>query len=207
MLSEGCPFKVFRTNGGDEALAWAASRHTLSMTPDLFSMGSARVPLPAPNPPPSLPVPAHADRAPAVSSRRHILPKDLPAAIKQLDDQEQARSIVGARLDIVVANAGASKAATIVDTTIEDFDNLFAVNVRAPFFLVRQLLPILGSSSSIVLVSSLAAHAAVGTLSAYTRRREAWESRRPPRSRRPSSTPCSQRPESAHASCRSTELG
>jgi len=80
---------------------------------------------------------------------------------------KQARGVVGDRLDILVANAGVSKAATIEDTTIEDFDNLFAVNVRAPFFLVQQLLPILGSGSSIVLVSSLAAHASVGTLAAY----------------------------------------
>jgi NAD(P)-dependent dehydrogenase (short-subunit alcohol dehydrogenase family) len=50
---------------------------------------------------------------------------------------------------------------------VEDFDRLFAVNVRAPFFLVQQLLPILGKGSSIVLVSSLAANAAVGTLAAY----------------------------------------
>jgi 3-oxoacyl-[acyl-carrier protein] reductase len=48
---------------------------------------------------------------------------------------KQARSIVGDRLDILVANAGVSKAVTIEDTTIEDFDKLFAVNVRAPFFL------------------------------------------------------------------------
>jgi 3-oxoacyl-[acyl-carrier protein] reductase len=80
---------------------------------------------------------------------------------------KQARGIVGDRLDILVANAGVSKAATIEDTTVEDFDNLFAVNVRAPFFLVQQLLPILGSGGSIVLVSSLAAHASVGTLAAY----------------------------------------
>jgi 3-oxoacyl-[acyl-carrier protein] reductase len=77
------------------------------------------------------------------------------------------RRVVGDRLDILVANAGASKAATIEDTTLEDFDGLFAVNVRAPFFLVQQLLPILGDGSSVILVSSLAAHAAVGTLSAY----------------------------------------
>jgi NAD(P)-dependent dehydrogenase (short-subunit alcohol dehydrogenase family) len=44
---------------------------------------------------------------------------------------------------------------------------LFAVNVRAPFFLVQQLLPIMREGSSIVLVSSLAAHAVVGTLPAY----------------------------------------
>src|SRR5712691_11641842 len=78
-----------------------------------------------------------------------------------------ARGIVGARLDVLVANAGISKAATIEDSTTEDFDKLFAINVRAPFFLVQQLLPIMSKGSSIVLVSSLAAHAAVGTLSGY----------------------------------------
>jgi 3-oxoacyl-[acyl-carrier protein] reductase len=43
----------------------------------------------------------------------------------------------------------------------------FAVNVRAPFFLVQQLLPILSKGSSIVFVSSLAARAVVGTIPAY----------------------------------------
>ncbi len=60
------------------------------------------------------------------------------------------------------------------DTTVEDFDALFAVNVRAPYFLVQQLLPAMCKGSSIVFVSSLAARAsveftgkAVSTLSAY----------------------------------------
>jgi len=79
----------------------------------------------------------------------------------------QVRAVVGDRLDILVANAGTSKSATIEQTTVEDFDKLFAVNVRAPFFLVQQLLPILGAGGSVVLVSSLAAHAVLGTLSAY----------------------------------------
>ena len=74
---------------------------------------------------------------------------------------------MGDRLDILVANAGISKAATIEETTVEDFDKLFAVNVRAPFFLVQQLLPILSKGSSIVFVSSLAARAVVGTIPAY----------------------------------------
>jgi NAD(P)-dependent dehydrogenase (short-subunit alcohol dehydrogenase family) len=34
---------------------------------------------------------------------------------------------------------------------------MFAVNVRAPFFLVQQLLPLLREGSSVVLMSSLAA--------------------------------------------------
>jgi len=79
----------------------------------------------------------------------------------------RVRAIVGDRLDILVANAGIAKAATLEETTVEDFDDLFAVNVRAPYFLVQQLLPTLCKNSSIVLLSSLAAHATVGTLSAY----------------------------------------
>jgi NAD(P)-dependent dehydrogenase (short-subunit alcohol dehydrogenase family) len=79
----------------------------------------------------------------------------------------KVREIVGDRLDILVANAGISKAATIEETTAEDFDALFAFNVRAPYFLVQQLLPILKEGSSVIFTSSLAGHAAVGNLSAY----------------------------------------
>ncbi len=87
----------------------------------------------------------------------------------------RVREIVGDRLDILVANAGVSKSAPIEETTVEDFDRLFAVNVRAPFFLVQQLLPILHEGSSIVLVSSLAARASVGTIYAYASTKGAIE--------------------------------
>jgi 3-oxoacyl-[acyl-carrier protein] reductase len=92
---------------------------------------------------------------------------DLSAPDGPHELAKRVRAVVGDRLDILVANAGASKSATIEETTVEDFDMLFAVNVRAPFFLVQQLLPIMCKDCSIVLVSSLAAHAAVGTLPAY----------------------------------------
>src|SRR5580704_17713402 len=74
----------------------------------------------------------------------------------------EVRSIVAERLDVLVSNAGISKAATIKDHTVEDFDNLFATNVRGPFFLVQQLLPILGEGSSIVAVTSAVARTVVG---------------------------------------------
>ena len=96
--------------------------------------------------------------------RADAIATDLAAADGPHKLATQARSIIGARLDILVANAGISKAATIEETTVEDFDKLFAVNVRAPFFLVQQLLPILSKGSSIVFVSSLAAQAVVGTI-------------------------------------------
>src|SRR6202165_3903062 len=75
---------------------------------------------------------------------------------------KEVRSIVGERLDVLVSNAGISKAATIKDYTVEDFDNLFATNVRSPFFLVQQLLPILGEGSNIIAISSLGSHAVPG---------------------------------------------
>src|SRR5580700_5779256 len=76
---------------------------------------------------------------------------------------QEVRAIVGERLDVVVSNAGISKAATIQDHTVEDFDKLFATNVRSPFFLVQQLLPVLGEGSNIIVISSLGARAVVGT--------------------------------------------
>src|SRR3984893_3357215 len=75
---------------------------------------------------------------------------------------KQVLSIVGDRLDVLVLNAGISKAARIADYTVEDFDNLFATNVRGPFFLVQQLLPVLGEGSNIVLISSATAGTVVG---------------------------------------------
>ena len=88
---------------------------------------------------------------------------------------KQVRAIVGDRLDILVANAGVSKSAKIEDTKLEDFDNLFAVNVRAPFFLVQQLLPAMCKGSNVIFISSLAAQATVGTLSAYAATKGAVE--------------------------------
>ena len=75
---------------------------------------------------------------------------------------KQARAIVGDRLDVLVLNAGISKLARLADHTVEDFDNLFATNVRGPFFLVQQLLPALGEGSSIVVISSIATRTVVG---------------------------------------------
>ena len=100
----------------------------------------------------------------AAGGRADAISVDLAATDGAHRLAKQVRGLVGDRLDILVPNAGVPKSTTIEDTTIEDFDRLFAVNVRAPFFLVQQLLPILGSGSSIIFVSSLVAHAAVGTI-------------------------------------------
>jgi 3-oxoacyl-[acyl-carrier protein] reductase len=100
-------------------------------------------------------------------SRAEAVAADLSLPDGPHNLAKRVRAIVGDRLDILVANAGLASYAPISETKVEEFDRLFAVNVRAPYFLVQQLLPVLRSGSSVILVSSLAAHAAVGTLSAY----------------------------------------
>jgi 3-oxoacyl-[acyl-carrier protein] reductase len=75
---------------------------------------------------------------------------------------KQVGSIIGNRLDVLVLNAGISKAVRIADYATEDFDSLYATNVRGPFFLVQQLLPVLGEGSSIVVISSLGARSVAG---------------------------------------------
>jgi 3-oxoacyl-[acyl-carrier protein] reductase len=96
------------------------------------------------------------------SGRANAIRADLgtPEAATLL--AKEVRTIVGERLDVLVLNAGISKAARLADYTVEDFDNLFATNVRSPFFLVQQLLPILGDGSNIIVISSVGAHAVVG---------------------------------------------
>ncbi|MBW4718805.1 SDR family oxidoreductase [Saccharothrix obliqua] len=64
------------------------------------------------------------------------------------------------RLDVLVNNAGFST--TFFEaTTPEVFDDLFAVNARAPFFVVQRALPLMGPGGRIVSISSTAARVAV----------------------------------------------
>jgi NAD(P)-dependent dehydrogenase (short-subunit alcohol dehydrogenase family) len=88
---------------------------------------------------------------------------DLAAPEAASELATKVRNLVGDRLDILVANAGISKAARIEDHTIAEFDSLFATNVRAPFFLVQQLLPLLGEGSSVIVTTSLAARVSPGS--------------------------------------------
>src|ERR1700733_8629349 len=97
-----------------------------------------------------------------LGGRADALSADLGTADGASLLSKQVHSIVGDRLDVLVLNAGISKSTRIADHTVEDFDNLFATNVRGPFFLVQQLLPVLGEGSSIVVISSLVALSVVG---------------------------------------------
>ena len=91
----------------------------------------------------------------AQGGRAEAIQADLATTDGATALAKEVRAIGGDRLDVLVCNAGVTKSATIRDHTIEDFDNLFATNVRSPFFLIQQVLPILGQGSNIVLISLL----------------------------------------------------
>ncbi|WP_235834598.1 SDR family NAD(P)-dependent oxidoreductase [Actinomadura logoneensis] len=73
----------------------------------------------------------------------------------------------GARVDIIVNNAGIGRSADLASLTEEGFDEVFAVNVRAPFFIVQQALPRLNDGGRIVNISSGVARIAMPEILAY----------------------------------------
>lgn len=87
---------------------------------------------------------------------------DLAAPDGATQLARQVHAIAAEKLDVLVLNAGISKSAKLADYTVEDLDNLFATNVRGPFLLVQQLLPLLGESANIVVISSVVARTVVG---------------------------------------------
>jgi NAD(P)-dependent dehydrogenase (short-subunit alcohol dehydrogenase family) len=97
----------------------------------------------------------------------HAIPADLRDIQGTFELSKRARESSSGKLDILVANAGIARPARLENTTVEDFDDMIAVNVKAPFFLVQQLSPIMSAGSSIILTASLATRTTVGELSAY----------------------------------------
>jgi NAD(P)-dependent dehydrogenase (short-subunit alcohol dehydrogenase family) len=74
------------------------------------------------------------------------------------------------RVDILVNVAGLTDRGTIWDTSPDLFDRMFAVNVRAPFFLMQDSLKIMrreGIRGSVVNILSMSAHGGQSFITAY----------------------------------------
>ncbi|MEU2675090.1 SDR family oxidoreductase [Streptomyces sp. NPDC007164] len=65
-------------------------------------------------------------------------------------------ALAGRPLDILVNNAAAAPAGPLGATTRAEFDHLFAVNVRAPYFIIEHALPLLRDGGRIITISSVA---------------------------------------------------
>ena len=75
------------------------------------------------------------------------------------------------RLDVLVNAAGDSHRGTIEDTSVELFDHLMAVNVRAPFMLMQGAIRVMrreGIEGAIINIASIASHGGPPYLAAYS---------------------------------------
>jgi NAD(P)-dependent dehydrogenase (short-subunit alcohol dehydrogenase family) len=95
------------------------------------------------------------------------VPGDVDRLLENLDAGLREHG-AGPELDILVNNAGIVVGQPVDSVTPEDFDRLFAVNVRAPFFLVQRLLPRLRDGGRIVNISTAATRVAMPQIIAYS---------------------------------------
>jgi NAD(P)-dependent dehydrogenase (short-subunit alcohol dehydrogenase family) len=82
------------------------------------------------------------------------------ADIANLDDLDRLYDAVRQRghgIDVLFANAGGATLGTLEQTTEEQFDQIFGVNVRGTLFTVQKALPLLNDGASVVLNASTAA--------------------------------------------------
>ncbi|HEV7975880.1 SDR family oxidoreductase [Amycolatopsis sp.] len=83
--------------------------------------------------------------------------------------------LAGRPLDILVNNAAATPAGPLGTTTRTEFDHLFAVNVRAPYFIIQRALPLLRDGGRIVTISSVATRMANPTQTSFAMTKGAVE--------------------------------
>lgn len=76
------------------------------------------------------------------------------ASLPDLDRLVAAAVSRFGRIDILIPNAGTMPMRTVENTTEEDFDRAFDLNVKGPYFLVQKALPYMHRGGRIVLVSS-----------------------------------------------------
>jgi len=96
----------------------------------------------------------------AAGGRAVALPADLATARAPWEIVEAVGAEAG-RLDVIVNNAAGFKLKTVEGFTLDDFDELVAINVRSPYFLVQAALPMLRSSPAPVVVNVSSAAAAM----------------------------------------------
>ncbi|THY98959.1 NAD(P)-binding protein [Aureobasidium pullulans] len=81
------------------------------------------------------------------------------------------------RIDLLVNNAGLGQNTPLQDVTIEEYEKLMNVNVRAVIFMTQHILPYLkGTSNRIVNLSSISARGGFATQTVYAATKAAVES-------------------------------
>ena len=100
--------------------------------------------------------------------KAHVMTCDITSAEAISNLVESVEKDFG-RLDILVNNAGVLVSKTLEETTTEELDAILKTNIRAPYILCREFLPLLRKSNAaeIVNICSTVAHVGYPLQSAY----------------------------------------
>ena len=94
---------------------------------------------------------------------------DLDQLFARIKDQK-------GRLDVLFANAGIAKYATLGEITEELYDAIFDINVKGLLFTVQKALPLMPDGSSIILNASIVASKGLSSNSVYSATKAALRS-------------------------------
>ena len=117
----------------------------------------------------------------SVNAARQTMP-GIEVVHSNAGDTQAAQQLVKAvaqkhtKIDVLFVNAGIARVAAAADTEERQFDELFATNVRGPYFLLKHAIPVLSDGASIILTSSAGALRGIPGLSAYSASKAALRS-------------------------------
>ena len=94
---------------------------------------------------------------------------DIDALVRRAGDE------LGA-VDLLVLNAGATISSTVDEATAAEFDTLFALNAKAPFFTLQKFLPLLPAGSAVVFTTSVSNTKGIAGTSVYSATKAALRS-------------------------------
>lgn len=100
----------------------------------------------------------------------------IQADASKLEDLDRVADAVRSAKGVVVSNAALVEQVSLPDITPDHYDRTFALNARAPLFLVQKMLPMMDRGGSIILVSSAMHYMGLANHSTYAATKAALRS-------------------------------
>jgi NAD(P)-dependent dehydrogenase (short-subunit alcohol dehydrogenase family) len=131
--------KVAVVTGGTSGIGLAIARRFIAEGAQVFVTGRRQ---------------ARIDAAAAELGPRAVAVRCDVGNLAELDALYDVVERRSGRIDVLVANAGGAVPAVLGDITEEQFDSMFATNVKGAVFGVQKAMPLLSKGASVILIGS-----------------------------------------------------